>query len=77
MSTPQKSVTVSNFSITVGTRGAHLVRRTAIALKSRRSIASAFLPTALPPAYAGSAAAAFLAAVSSAFRRIRSAKRGM
>lgn len=30
-----------------------------------------------PPAYAGSAAAAFLAAVSSAFRRIRDARRGI
>ena len=65
-----------NFSITVGNRGAHRVGA-GVARKSRGAIASAFLLTAPPPAYAGSAAAAFLAGVSSAFRRISSAKRGI
>jgi hypothetical protein len=65
-----------NFSIGVG-GGATRVR------SARRETAEVLQidgfgvhPTAPPPASAGSAAAAFLAAISSAFWRISSAKRG-
>ena len=66
-----------NLSITPGDDSAGLIRRAPVAHPALGVTSPGGHLTAPPPAYAGSAAPAFLAAVSSAFRRISSARRGI
>ena len=67
---------VSNISITVGSRLAGSLGA-GVGLNGSSLDCLGVHPTAPPSAYAGGAATAFLAAISSAFRRISSAKRGI
>jgi hypothetical protein len=67
----------SNLSITPGNDAAERIRRAPVAPPGLRVLSPSGHHTAPPPAYAGSAAAAFLAAVSSPLRRISSARRGI
>jgi hypothetical protein len=73
----QEGEGVRNFSITLGDDATVLIGAHQWRNPDSWSLRPGGCPTAPPSAYAGGAATAFLAAISSAFRRISSANRGI